>query len=1066
MYRTLLASTAIAALAAPVSAAEIDTDITAPVKTSTADDGTPSSITITEDGSVTIGSGIAVTMDSDHAVANAGEIAISNADGAIGILAEDGTSGAITNSGSIIIDESYTATDEDNDGDLDGPFAVGSDRFGIRTQGAHSGAITNSGTITVEGEDSAGIWLDGPQTGAFANNGTVSVRGDGSTAIRAGAIDGNVRLAGTVTAIGEDAVGAHFAGDIDGAMVVQGNIGATGYRYTTAPSDTSKLDADDLLQGGSALLIDGDVSGGILLAIRPADSDSNDDDEDNDGIPDDEEGSANVASVGAAPAMVIGATDRDIAIGAVAGSGTDYGLIIDGTVSGSGLYTGVDGNGLQIAGRGGDVSIANGIGIAGTVRATSRDADATALRFGAGASTPKLHVSGKVESTNGDYANTVSTAISIDAGADLQTIANAGSIRATTGDDGTAVAIIDHSGDLTLIQNSGSIIGTGAEEGSGRNIALDLTSNTSGVTINQTAVASGITAPVIRGAVLFGSGDDTLSIADGSVQGTVDFGAGNGSLSLSGDAVQTGSVVFAGGSDAMSLSGSSVFSGTVDFGGGADSLSLTGTSAFVGDLENAGGLALSMDGGALDISKQVSIGSLSVAEGSRLFVTIDGSGDAGTRIDVAGAATFEEDAELVVRLADVETAEGRHVVVSAGSLSGAAGIETNTDYIPFLFKAEVAADAGPNELALDIGKRSAEELELNRSQADAYDAVFASLGNDENIEAIFLSITDGDAFRSAVDMLLPDHAGGAFEGISLGTRAMARQVAEPIGPMYEIGGLSVILGAAGWGANKDKGETAAYDLGGLGFSATGEIATGIGSFGASLSWLWNEYSSGGDNNKIISNTYELAGYWRGDWGGFSAYGRGSIGKSDFDGRRTFTGSVDGEAVQLTANRDWSGTLVTFSGGASFEGGSQFLFFRPAVSVDYVKLDEDGYSDTDGGDGLNLVVEDRSSDELAVNGGLTVGVDLSGMTRRDTNWLRIEGEGGWREIVDGALGSTAAHFVDGDSFTLDPEQRESGWFARLRAMGGNSDFTLGGELGAEDSLGGTAFSVRGTLRMGF
>mgnify|MGYP007076400440 CR=1 FL=1 len=87
--------------------------------------------------------------------------------GATGIFANAGTAGGITNSstGKIIIDESYTPTDIDNDGDLDGPFAVGSNRVGIATGGAFTGNIVNSGEITIEGNNSAGIRLGGPLTG-------------------------------------------------------------------------------------------------------------------------------------------------------------------------------------------------------------------------------------------------------------------------------------------------------------------------------------------------------------------------------------------------------------------------------------------------------------------------------------------------------------------------------------------------------------------------------------------------------------------------------------------------------------------------------------------------------------------------------------------------------------------------------------------------------------------------------------------------------------------------------------------------------------------------------------
>ena len=49
--------------------------------------------------------------------------------------------GMLTLSGKIINDEPFTPTDADNDGDLDGPFATGTGRYGIRTNGAFNGNI-------------------------------------------------------------------------------------------------------------------------------------------------------------------------------------------------------------------------------------------------------------------------------------------------------------------------------------------------------------------------------------------------------------------------------------------------------------------------------------------------------------------------------------------------------------------------------------------------------------------------------------------------------------------------------------------------------------------------------------------------------------------------------------------------------------------------------------------------------------------------------------------------------------------------------------------------------------
>ena len=1065
MLRYLLASTAALAIAAPAAAETISTKVTTPLRTSTVKAGTPDSITVNAQGSVVPTGGVAITIDSNHSVTNQGALTVSNANNSAGIVALAGTTGDITNSGTISIDEPYTATDGDNDGDFDGPFALGSGRFGIRTDGAHTGKIAHSGTITVEGNDSAGIWLGGPLTGSLAHDGKTTVLGDRTVGVHAGAVSGAVRLAGTVQAQGKDAVAARFSGDVGGAMVVQGTIVSTGYRYTTVPSNTSKLDADDLLQGGSALVIEGNVAGGIVLAVPPKDNNPSNADEDGDGIEDAKEGSAQVTTFGATPAMVIGATNRDIAIGPVAGTATQYGLQIDGSILGSGLYGGIEGNGLLIGGRGGAVTIANGIGVAGSVTSKSNGASSTALRLGAGATVPVLHVSGKVEAEGGSAATAFTTAVQVDQGASLPILRNSGSIKATAGAAGNATAILDKSGALTLIENSGAIVAAGPTAESGRLVAIDLSANTTGATVRQTQVGSGFTAPSIVGDIRFGTGNDVLELADGTFKGLVQFGAGANRLALSGDAVQAGNVAFGAGNDTMTLAGTSGYVGIVDFGGGADVLNLSGTSVLLGKLVNSSGLAVNVTGGTLHLTGPINIASLSVGASGVINATLDKAAGAGTLYNISGTASFASGATLALRLADVTNAEGRYTILQAGTLEGAGGIKTTTDTIPFMFKASVATGVPANTLAIDVARRTTQELGLNTSQTTAYGAVFAAIGADDEVEKVFLGITDGELFRNSVRQMLPDHAGGAFESVSLGTRALAAQASDPVGPTYSLGGLDILFSAAGWTTDKDEGATAAYELGGFGFGASGEIDTGFGSIGGSLNWFWNDYDNGSDQNRVLSDTYELAAYWRGKWGGLSAFARGSAGMVDFSGRRTFTGQIGDKQVQRNVISKWNATMMTGSGGVSWEGGGRHLFFRPSVSFDYLKLDEDGYTDKDGG-GLNLEVEDRKSDEFAVNGGLALGVDFTGTGRGDDNWLRVEGEGGWREIVGGALGSTTAKFAGGTPFTLDPEQVDSGWYARLRARGGSSAYEIGGEIGAEDRHGSTALTLRGTVRMGF
>ncbi|WP_137681340.1 autotransporter outer membrane beta-barrel domain-containing protein [Aurantiacibacter suaedae] len=1057
MRNILFASTAalalVAPLATPAMAEDIGTARTTPARTSTVADGAPGAIAITDKGSITLSSGTAVTMDSNHAVTNAGKITISDADGAAGIVAQAGTNGAIVNSGTITIDEPYTPTDTDKDGNLDGPFALGGNRFGIRIDGAHTGKVENSGTITVEGNDSAGIWIAGPLNGAFTHNGTTKLLGDRTTAIRLDEVTGDVRLAGTISAQGEDAVAARLTGGITGAMVVQGTISATGYRYTTAPKDPSTLDPDDLLQGGSALMIEGDVTGGIVLAVKPEDAAEG-------------EGSASVLGFGAAPAMVIGAQGRDVAIGPVASTASKFGLQIAGVVRGLGVYTGVDANGLQIGGRGGAVSIANGMSVAGSVTAVSVDANATALRFGAGATTPELQVSGTVQATGADAADEFATALRIDAGGSLPVLRNSGTIKAvSSGANGNATAIVDASGTLALIENSGKIEASGANTDSTRNIAIDLRANTSGATVRQKVVGNGYDAPTIVGDVRFGSGDDVLDLADGSMTGSVYFGAGTAQMTLSGDARHNGNAYFGGGADVLALSDSAVFDGTADFGGGAATLTLAETARFSGRLANAGNLAVSVSGGVLDLTAPSSIASLDMGEDGTLVATLDKTAGQGSLYDISGTASFAEGARLEVRLANLDDAEGRYEVLTAGTLQGAADLELGETLLPFLFKASLATDVAANTIAVDVSRRSAQELGLNAARASAFDAVFTAIGKDEDIEDFFMGITKGETFRAALGQLLPEHSGGAFEGISMGTRIMGRQAAETVGPTYSLGGVDLIFNAAVWTSSKDEQATASYDVDGMGYSVAAELDTEtFGSIGLSLGYLYNTFDQGNDFARAESNTIELAAYWRAKWGGFNAFARGSYGFVDFGGTRTLQIGSDTKAKNLESRGDWGGNLTTLSGGASYETGG-WLFVRPAVWADFVKLSENGYTEEGGGKGVDLIVEERDSDEFAVNGSVTVGIDFYGKGPRDSNWLRVEGEGGWREVVGGSLGATTARFADGESFTIDPEEQTGGWFARARAVGGSEVFEIGGEVGAEERFDQTAFSLKGTLRIG-
>lgn len=1070
--RTLLASTCLAALTI-AAAAQAETTITdkrtATVRTSTIKAGAADDIRITSAGSVvpTI-AGSAVILDSANKVVNEGTIQFTNFDNSIGIRAEAGTTGAITNAANakIILDETYTPADADNDGDLDGPLAIGTGRFGIRTMGAFTGDVTNSGAITIEGKDSAGIQLGGPLNGKLTQDGVITVTGDRSVGVRTGDVTGNVRIAGTVSALGENASAVSIEGNIGGALVLQGSIAASGYRYATPPADPSKLDADDLLQGGPAVRIAGDVAGGVIVAIPPKDTSPTDNDEDKDGIDDAKEGSGNIASFGSAAAIEIGSATRTVTLGAVAGNADGHGLVIEGTVSGAGTYAGVNGNALVIGGLGQAVTIAGGLGVKGTVTATG--ASATAIRIGSGASVPQVKNSGVIQALGSNAANAKTVALQIDAGGFTGTLTNSGTIKATAGgtasaNGASAVAILDRSGELDLINNSGVISASGAS--AGNNIAIDLSANTTGTRINQTVVASGIAAPSITGDVRFGSGNDVFDIADGSMTGDTNFGGGANQLLLSGDATYAGKSVFGAGNDVMTLGGTSSYAGNVDFGGGTDALTLTGSSKFKGAISNAQGLAVAVTGGTLDIGKTTAaIGSLSVGAAGTLGVSIDVASKSSTLYQVAGDASFAEGSKIAVTLNSVTDAEGRYTFLKAGSVSGAANLTTANTLLPFMYKSSVAATSG-TELAIDVKRKTTTELGLNRSQASAYDAVYAALGKDAKVAGVYLATTDGDSFRRKLRQMLPDHAGGAFEAVTMGSRATATFLADPDAPFADQGNWGYWVQQVGWGTSKSLGDTASYDISGWGFSTGGEYKTRLGNFGISLAYLAGKDADGGTDNNVDTNQYEIGAYWRGNWGPIQGWTRGSWAHINFNGKRVFNGTTDAnEQVERVARAKRGGTLVSAAAGASYTVQMGSFSLRPVAKVDYYRLTEKGYGEKGGGDAFNLIVGSRKSDELALSGTVAAGFDFGGYNE-DSGWFRIEAEAGRRELVGGSLGSTTAHFTGGADFTLDPEQRTSGWVGKLRAVGGGNGFRIGGEAGAEQQQGRAALSLRASLVVG-
>lgn len=1058
MRRLLAASclTPIALIASPVSAETvISSAVTSPVTTGATNDD----LRISSTGSVKPASGVAVTVNSSDNVKNEGVIQVTGSDNSAGIVANPNLTSDINNTATITIDENFTATDADNDGDLDGPFAQGTGRFGIRVLGGgtHTGTIANSGTITVEGNQSAGISIDSALTGSILNSGTIAVLGNNSYGIRAQSVSGNVTLLnGAVTARGQGSVAVSLEGNIGGALVIQSTVTSTGYRSTQAPADTSKLDADDLLQGGSAVAVAGNVAGGILFDVRPADASTTDTDEDDDGIPDAQEGTAAITSFGSAPAVAIGSTTQAVTVGAIAGQADGHGLVNKGGIGGIGIYKGVSSTALSIGGMGQAVTIAGGMTNTGAIAASAVEANAVGIRIGSGASVDTIKNSGTITAAGGGTAATGSQAILIDTGATVTTIRNSGTIGASrAGSDGTATAIIDKAGTVTLIENSGVISVTNAATLGASATAFDLSANVSGTTVRQLAVGSGVAAPAITGNMRFGSGNDLFDIADGTVTGNASFGLGDNRLQLSGDAVMTGASTFGAGSDIVQLAGTSKLTGNIDFGGGADTLSLAGTSIYRGSLSNTSGLAVTVGAGTtlgLTNVGTVNLASLTTGAGATLGVTLDQGTNTFTSFNVAGIADFAAGTKIDVTLLSLGGVAGTYKIIQAGTLTGASNLTSSIDSLPFLFATSLdTATAG--EVSLVVRQKTGAELGLNLSESSILNAVVASADSDAPVANVFLAAQDSETLRSALQQMLPEHAGGAFENVTKGSRLTADILSEPRPYLQDRGGWGMWLQQVAWGTSKSIGDTSSYDLTGWGAAAGFERNLGnAGAVGLTMSYLTGKDSK--DNNSLMSSLYEGGVYWRGGFGPLRAFARATLGYVDFDGTRRF---VD-ETVTREAEGSWSGTLYSLVAGTSYDARFGRVMIRPSARIEHFSLNEKGYQEEGGGTAFDLTVRNRKSDETAAVGMVTLGYDVLSLDPGEP-WMRVEIEGGRREILSGKLGTTTASFAGGQPFSLTAEERTSGWRTGLRVIGGGPSLSIGGEINGEEQQGEASIGAR-------
>lgn len=1049
MHRKRLVATVAAApllvFAQAAWATDISTAVTTPVKTS----DTNQDVKVTTTGSIkpTV-AGPALLMDTNNDITNEGTISTTGVNNSAGMQAQGGLTGDVTNKGQIQIVEDYTPTDTDpdgdgpltGDGDLDGSFAQGSGRYGIRVTGAGdlNGSVLNDrgAGITVEGNNSAGISIESGLTGSLTNNGSISVIGDDSYGVHTtGDIDGDVKLNGSIGVVGEDSIAAAIDGDVGGDLVIQGAISARGFRSANRPAtaeDRAKLDADDLLIGGPAVRVSGNVAGGILLDVRPADEDSEEDDEDNDGVVDANEGNAAITSYGTAPALLIGSTTEATTIGAVGTGADNFALISKGSISADGVYDNLAATALQI-GDGQSTTLTGGMRNDGTISSRAFNADATGIVLNSGANVGVIANTGTITSQilansapigpenppvpipglEGEFS---ATGIWLKAGANTTEIRNSGVINAAAfGENSDAIGILDESGSVTTITNTGRIqaVITPTDDAldtddadsdpsnetiRGERIAINVSANTTGVTITQSGVDDGddddntattdpdadgdgvddADEPLIFGNVYLGSGADALNLQNGALQGDVHFGAGADQLNITGGAVMTGKII-----------------------------------------DTDGQLAINIADGRLNAlsTDTVNATSLNVGDKGTLLVTVDTVGGDATKF-VVDTANFDTGARVGVVLDgllafDPDNTAQDFVVVDANTLTVGTFDESLLGISPYIYNVGVSVDEAADNLSLSVRRRTAGEIGMNAAQAAAYDAVYQALSADDEIADAFLARFTRNQFLQLYDQMLPDQGEGLFSALDYANLTIGRAVATRPDPRQRYGPDSFWLHEINLQVKRDGGETLGSEAKGFGFVGGYEAMDDKGgALGLTLAYIGAEENDDaamvGEQTSV--SVVEAGAYWRKAAGSWLFSVRGGGGYGFFDGDRKFVAPA--EQTIRTSSADWGGWIANASASAAYEARFGRYYVRPLVGVDYLYVSEGEREESGGGDGFDLTVDERTSSRLSASAELALGAEFG----RDF-WWRPEVKVGYRHVLAGEIGDTVARFAGGNDFTL-------------------------------------------------
>lgn len=956
----LAASTALCApVIAQAGPVTVTNNSTTALRTTTGDGQGPGNITVDANGTITLSSGVPVTVDSDNDAVINGTLRNDAATNAVGLFINTNDANNVgrtitsnTTLGGII--------------NIPGPSsaqAAAANNIGIRFAGngtMQGNFIANNGSqVVVGGRESIGIAVDTAINGSFTSNAAISASAGGSFGIRTTrAISGNFDLNGPITMSGQDSIGALLSGNIGGAFTYTTTI-STG---TQAFFDTNGRRVDAVF-GGPALWIAGSVNGGVLLqgnqvpsgleATSPPPSTA---------APDSiiaSEGS-NIGALRIGPTaqtapgpMIIGVRDNSES------------LIMRGRVQSTTSTIGRSIMAMGIAGNGPSqrLILQGGIRLdGGNIDAVSIDATATGLEIGEFATVPffintgefTVRGSDSTENTLGNNSGTgggAANGITVAATSTLNSLINTGTfIVDARGRSFNAIALAENSGTLTYFENTGRYEATVSASSTGRTIAADLSRSTRNIDFRNSGT--------LRGDVTFGAGNDTFLSTAGTVTGSYNFGAGDDRVTIR-NTTFTGGIDLGTGNHNVVIEGASKFSGGIVRSGGTTTFTASNS-----DIAITGGRRIEMTTGAITGT-------------STLDISIDSQNAVRPLIEATGRLVIDPSVKLTTRLSGLVTQSSTVTVISAGDLQLGIPIgqltSASSSYI-YGFQYRIAP-TNRNQLLLDVTRRSAQQLGLQPNMGAVYENSLTALAADNELFSVIAANTTKEGFEGAISQLMPDASDASLyaalrtQNLAYGViRNRLAGIPRTTGAMKGVDYSSFWVQQLGsYGKRDPEAESPGYSIYTVG------IATGFDTQftpnlkgGMSLSQVWSLPDETGTPDKATRiSTTQLDFYGRHQSG--SAYTQAIVGGS-YNAYRSQR-RIEISGVSRAPTGKWKGMNL----GAAVDTGTMLRVsdfrFTPYLRGAYIRAKENSYTETDGGNGVNLSYDSRTQDSLRAGAGL-------------------------------------------------------------------------------------------------